>query len=99
MTEFQKKMKNDFIPRIHKMIEKEEGCQVRILKDIDSYEKSKYNLKTFWGRFLDFIFPYHNSDVEKIINMGKEQLENSKNFARHYQERINEYEKFFLNEK
>jgi len=99
MTEFQKKMKNDYIPRIHKMIEKEYGYQKKIMEDLDFYENSKHNLKTFWGRFLNFIFPYRNSAMNKIINLKKEDFENSKNFVQLYQERINEYEKFFLNEK
>jgi hypothetical protein len=62
------------------------------MEDLDFYENSKHNLKTFWGLFLNFIFPYRNSAMNKIINLKKEDFENSKNFVQLYQERINEYE-------
>ena len=87
----EQKMEEDYIPMIEKMIEKEKAHQESMKEEIQRLKNSKY------GKFLNFIFPFHNDSVDDFILLIHSFVKESERMQAHMEQRVREYKKYFLN--
>lgn len=88
----EEKMEKDFIPMIEKMIEKEKFHQKSMKEEIQRLKDSKH------GKFLNFIFPFHNDSIDDMILVVHSFVKESERIQAHMEQRVREYKKYFLNQ-
>jgi|LakMenE01Jun11ns_1017448.scaffolds.fasta_scaffold8923906_1 hypothetical protein len=88
----EQKMEEEYIPMIEKMIEKEKEHQQYLSQEIERMKRSKY------GKFMNFIFPYHNDNVDDMILVIHSFVKESERLQAHMECRVREYKKYFLNQ-
>lgn len=93
----EEKMETEYIPMIERMIQKEKEHQDYLEKEIERLSAKKYGSSKF-GRFLNFIFPFHNESIDDMILIIHSFMKNSSVSQAHMEMRVREYKKFFLNQ-
>jgi hypothetical protein len=93
----EQKMEQEFIPMIEKMIQEEKEHQDFLNKEIEILNETRHGNSKF-GRFLNFIFPFHNESIDEMILVIHSFVKESERMQAHMEMRIREYKKFFLNQ-
>ena len=88
----EQKMKEEFIPNIEKMIEKEKEYQKYLSQEIEKMKRSKH------GKFMNFIFPFNNDSIDEMILIYHSYFKSSERLQAHMEYRVIEYKKYFLNQ-
>ena len=83
-------MGEEYIPMIEKMIEEEKARQENMKNEIERLKSSRY------GKFMNFIFPFHNNTIDDIILVFHSFVKESERLHAHMEYRVREYKKYFL---